>query len=252
MLSSHNILSPAHGRPIVAPNQDIVIGEYYVTEIVDDAPGRGRAFALARRGDPRLRARSRPTDGQEQGLSPRADQGADAGGALPDDGSRVRRRRARRRDRARAHRPTATARCSSTRRSVACCSTRRFPATSRTSTASCEARRHRARRATWSSSYPKAAVAESLDQLKDLGFEYSTRSGLTISISDVRTPAEKAGSSSEFEARGREGRAAVRPRHHHRRRAAPEGDRDLDRGHRPGHARRCRWSSRPSSSTRST
>src|SRR5262249_61358804 len=45
MLSSHNILSPAHGRPIAVPNQDIVIGEYYVTEAVDGAPGEGRAFA---------------------------------------------------------------------------------------------------------------------------------------------------------------------------------------------------------------
>jgi DNA-directed RNA polymerase beta' subunit len=26
MLSSNNILSPAHGRPIAVPNQDIVIG----------------------------------------------------------------------------------------------------------------------------------------------------------------------------------------------------------------------------------
>ncbi len=39
--------------------------------------------------------------------------------------------------------------------------------------------------------YTKAEVATSLDRLKELGFEYSTRSGLTISISDVRTPAAK-------------------------------------------------------------
>ena len=40
--------------------------------------------------------------------------------------------------------------------------------------------------------YTKAEVATSLDKLKELGFEYSTRAGLTISISDVRTPAAKA------------------------------------------------------------
>ena len=39
--------------------------------------------------------------------------------------------------------------------------------------------------------YTKAEVATSLDALKELGFEYSTRAGLTISISDVRTPAAK-------------------------------------------------------------
>ena len=39
--------------------------------------------------------------------------------------------------------------------------------------------------------YPKAVVAESLDGLKDLGFHFSTRSGLTISIEDVKTPPDK-------------------------------------------------------------
>jgi DNA-directed RNA polymerase subunit beta' len=43
-------------------------------------------------------------------------------------------------------------------------------------------------------------VAESLDKLKDLGFEFATRSGLTISISDVRTPASKAALLEKFEA----------------------------------------------------
>ena len=48
--------------------------------------------------------------------------------------------------------------------------------------------------------YPRAVVAESLDKLKDLGFEFATRSGLTISISDVRTPGGKAALLEQFEA----------------------------------------------------
>src|SRR5262249_17321464 len=32
MLSSHNILSPANGRPLATPNQDIVLGCHYVTK----------------------------------------------------------------------------------------------------------------------------------------------------------------------------------------------------------------------------
>lgn len=32
MLSSHNILSPAHGRPLMTPSQDIVAGIYYMTK----------------------------------------------------------------------------------------------------------------------------------------------------------------------------------------------------------------------------
>jgi DNA-directed RNA polymerase subunit beta' len=31
MLSSNNILSPAHGRPLTTPTQDMVLGEYYLT-----------------------------------------------------------------------------------------------------------------------------------------------------------------------------------------------------------------------------
>jgi len=45
MLSSHNILSPAHGRPITTPTQDMVLGASYLTEfrypekVVIDDPG---------------------------------------------------------------------------------------------------------------------------------------------------------------------------------------------------------------------
>jgi DNA-directed RNA polymerase subunit beta' len=44
MLSANNILSPASGRPIVTPTQDMVIGGFYLTEHVDDAKGTGRVF----------------------------------------------------------------------------------------------------------------------------------------------------------------------------------------------------------------
>ena len=70
--------------------------------------------------------------------------------------------------------------------------------------------------------------------LKTLGYEWSTRAGLTISISDVTTPPAKAGSARAVRGRGGQGREPVRPRHHHRRRAAPAGDRDLDRRDQPG------------------
>jgi DNA-directed RNA polymerase subunit beta' len=44
MLSANNILSPASGRPIVTPSQDLIIGGYYLTEMVDGAAGEGRVF----------------------------------------------------------------------------------------------------------------------------------------------------------------------------------------------------------------
>ncbi len=45
MLSSHNILSPASGHPITVPTQDMVLGLYYLTKGKPGAKGEGRAFA---------------------------------------------------------------------------------------------------------------------------------------------------------------------------------------------------------------
>src|SRR6266516_2719944 len=45
MLASHNILSPASGQPITVPTQDMVLGIYYLTKAKVDAKGEGRAFA---------------------------------------------------------------------------------------------------------------------------------------------------------------------------------------------------------------
>ena len=45
MLSTNNILSPANGRPVTSPTQDMVIGLYYLTIQKDGALGEGRAFS---------------------------------------------------------------------------------------------------------------------------------------------------------------------------------------------------------------
>jgi len=44
MLSSNNILSPAHGRPITSPTQDMVLGIFFLTMDRDGMKGEGRAF----------------------------------------------------------------------------------------------------------------------------------------------------------------------------------------------------------------
>ena len=44
MLSSNNIKSPAHGRPLTIPTQDMIIGLFYLTSVRDGFPGEGRAF----------------------------------------------------------------------------------------------------------------------------------------------------------------------------------------------------------------
>ena len=44
MLASNNILSPAHGRPLAVPSQDLVLGGYYLTLRKVGAKGEGRTF----------------------------------------------------------------------------------------------------------------------------------------------------------------------------------------------------------------
>ncbi|HOI45294.1 MAG TPA: DNA-directed RNA polymerase subunit beta', partial [Candidatus Aminicenantes bacterium] len=47
MLSTNNILSPAHGRPLTIPSQDMVLGCYYLTLEKKGEKGEGRIFGSA-------------------------------------------------------------------------------------------------------------------------------------------------------------------------------------------------------------
>ena len=44
MMSTNNILSPAHGKPIIVPTQDIVLGLYYLTRNRPGVKGEGKSF----------------------------------------------------------------------------------------------------------------------------------------------------------------------------------------------------------------
>ncbi|MGB9833970.1 MAG: DNA-directed RNA polymerase subunit beta' [bacterium] len=45
MLSAYNILSPAHGKPLAAPQRDIIVGCYYLTLTREGDKGEGKYFA---------------------------------------------------------------------------------------------------------------------------------------------------------------------------------------------------------------
>jgi len=45
MMSTNNILSPAHGKPIIVPSQDMVLGLYYMTRDRAFATGEGKIFS---------------------------------------------------------------------------------------------------------------------------------------------------------------------------------------------------------------
>jgi DNA-directed RNA polymerase subunit beta' len=55
MLSANNMLSPAHGRPMVTPTQDMIIGAYYLTE-VEGGHRRGSHLPSPRAGRARIEA----------------------------------------------------------------------------------------------------------------------------------------------------------------------------------------------------
>ena len=44
-MSSNNVLSPANGRPIAVPTQDIVLGCYYMTKNRKGVKGGGKVFS---------------------------------------------------------------------------------------------------------------------------------------------------------------------------------------------------------------
>ncbi|MEM9139826.1 MAG: DNA-directed RNA polymerase subunit beta', partial [Pseudomonadota bacterium] len=45
MMSTNNFLSPANGKPIIVPSQDMVLGLYYVSLLKEGEPNEGMAFA---------------------------------------------------------------------------------------------------------------------------------------------------------------------------------------------------------------
>ncbi len=45
MMSTNNILSPANGKPIIVPTQDIILGIYYITMMEEGGLGEGMVFA---------------------------------------------------------------------------------------------------------------------------------------------------------------------------------------------------------------
>ncbi|MEX0983700.1 MAG: DNA-directed RNA polymerase subunit beta', partial [Actinomycetota bacterium] len=195
MLSANNILSPAHGRPIATPTQDMVLGLYYLTlalnekmkdEKIPTFGSEAEAVLALDRGHPihdpvriRLVGKSIPADLLPKGYD--AEDEAWAGrtpiirttigriifnGAFPDD---------------------------------------------------FDFRNHQVMKGDVARlvdevvhNYDRARVEEILDNLKNLGFHYATRAGVTIGVEDVTTPPEKAQILDEHEKRAQKVEAQYR------------------------------------------
>ena len=157
MLSANNILSPASGRPIVTPTQDLVIGAFYLTEDTPGAKGEGRVFRHLWEADAGLRrGRSRPA---------RHDHDARPGRRAGRDHRRSGRLRGR--PARRLHRALRPHHGGDPQAEMGLIVER------------------------LSDNYPKAVIASSLDAIKNLCYRYASQSGLTVSIDDVKTPASK-------------------------------------------------------------
>ena len=175
MLSSNNILKPADGRPVTMPTQDMIIGLFHLTTEVEERPGRRPRVLLGGRGAHGVRRRelelgSRVKIRLDDVVPP-------AGYALPEG--------------VEAGERASSPRSPSRRRSAARSSTRRCRWTTRSSTRPVDKKRLSAIVNDLAERYPKVQVAATLDALKEAGFHWATRSGTTVSISDVVTPPRK-------------------------------------------------------------
>ena len=167
MLSANNILSPANGRPIITPAKDMVLGVYYLTMLNEDAKGAGKVFR-------HVRDVERAYDEGHVGLhAPIEVRIPELVNANESNGHAV---------------------YDKTTAGRVIFNTALPPGFGyvndvigrRTTTIGSIVER-------LSNDFTKSEVAESVDQIKNLSFRYASQSGLTFSIDDVQTPAEKKG-----------------------------------------------------------
>ncbi len=174
MLSSNNILSPASGRPITSPTQDMVLGIYHLTALAEDADGQGRVYSTPAEAtmsydnrelsmQARIRVRLDDVSAVDNG---------DGSWTAPEDWT-----------------PGSPLIVETTLGRVlfneALPEDYRFVNYEIRKPQLSEIVNDLAER------YPKVQVAATLDALKAAGFYWATRAGVTISISDVVTPPNK-------------------------------------------------------------
>ena len=189
MLSTNNMLSPASGRPIVTPSQDMVIGMFYLSEAVDNGKGEGRAFAdideaamAYELGDIDIHSKIKLRVGELAGDPDRHAALTDAIGHLlteePVDGDAL----------------------FETTYGRALMNTA-FPASFPYINAAVLKSDIRTLVAEVINDYDKPDVANTLDTIKSLGFTFATKAGLTIGLEDVKTPPEKTAILDRYEER---------------------------------------------------
>jgi DNA-directed RNA polymerase subunit beta' len=177
MLSTNNILKPADGKPVTMPTQDMVIGIYYLTraasseEEASGVAGAGRAFgSIAEatmaydRGELDLQAK---VTVRLRGITPPRDFEAPEGWAEGDQ-FRI---------------ETTLGRCFFNEALPDSFAFVNYEVGKKQLSVIVNE---------LAETYPKVEVAAALDALKDAGFHWATRAGVTIAIEDVVAPPNKA------------------------------------------------------------
>ncbi|GBL26014.1 DNA-directed RNA polymerase subunit beta' [Candidatus Planktophila sp.] len=156
MLSSNNILSPASGRPITSPTQDMVLGLYFLTSLREKQLGEGRAFSS-------IAEAVMAFDQGSLSLQAKIKLRIDKGGV--DETRETTLGRALFNEVLPADFPFVD-----------------YDVTKKLLGLIVD---------NLAEGYAKVTVAQTLDALKSLGFYWATRAGVTISINDVVTPGRK-------------------------------------------------------------
>ena len=158
MLSSNNILSPANGKPITTPTQDMVLGIYFLTSQLDGATGEGQAYGSIAEA---LMARDARDLHLQASIKIRLAVGDDDPTIVQTTLGRALFNEA-------------------------------LPADYPFVNEQVDKGRLGALVNDLSERYGKSIVAQTLDALKEIGFYWATRSGVTVAISDFHMPDSKA------------------------------------------------------------
>ncbi|GAA4411786.1 DNA-directed RNA polymerase subunit beta' [Actinokineospora soli] len=179
MLSSHNILSPGSGRPLAMPRLDMVTGIFYLTRLKEDGPGAGLAFSSPAEA---IMAYDRGAISLQSPVKIRLTHRTPGPGMVGDDWT-----------------PGTPWLAETTLGRVLFNDL--LPADYPFINEQLAKKNQAAIVNDLAERYPMVAVAQTLDKLKDAGFYYATRSGVTISISDVLVPAAKQGILDDYESK---------------------------------------------------
>ncbi|MBM7770363.1 DNA-directed RNA polymerase subunit beta' [Actinokineospora baliensis] len=177
MLSSNNILSPASGRPLAMPRLDMVTGIYHLTRPKEGGLGEGLAFSSPAEA---IMAFDRKIIGLQSAVKIRIHDRYPGPGMQPEDWT-----------------PGQPWLAETTLGRVLF--NELLPADYPFMNEPMPKKRQAAIVNDLAERYPMVTVARTLDKLKDAGFYWATRSGVTIAISDVVVPPAKQGILDEYE-----------------------------------------------------